>query len=190
MNETTAEAPVTEAHSTAPADESVAASLGLDPQMFFTQFINFAVIGIIVWFLILRPLSKKMAERAQLINESLDKAEAIDAQFHLAEQKAREVVDEAKMKANQIVSTAHDEARAVGEKMKIDAREEIDMLVVQAKKHIQDEREVARAELQREVAQLVVAATEKIVAVKLDAKTDEELITSTLKDLSDTQKTS
>ena len=167
-----------------PADESLAASLGLDVYMFAIQFLNFVVVGLIIWFLILRPLTKKMAERKKLIDESLEKAEAIDANFRVAEQKAREILDDAKVKANHVVSQAQDEAVVVGEKTKAQARVEIDELVAEAKKHIQDERETARADLQREVADLVATATEKIIAVKLDSTSDEKLIMSTLKDLS------
>ena len=63
----------TEVTHEAAAEESVAASLGLNTQLFGFQLLNFAVVGLIVWFLILKPLTKKMAERQQIINESLNK---------------------------------------------------------------------------------------------------------------------
>ena len=63
-NETT-----TEVQSTSPL-----ASLGINPTLFVFQLINFAIVATIIWYLILKPLTKKMTERAKLIDESLDNA--------------------------------------------------------------------------------------------------------------------
>ena len=77
-----------EGHTTvASPNESVAASLGLNGQLFIFQLINFAIVAAIVWFLILKPLSKKLEERKKIIDNSLDKAKEIDSNLQMAEQK-------------------------------------------------------------------------------------------------------
>ena len=169
------------------ADGGVAASLGLNTQLFGFQLLNFAIVGVIVWFLILKPLTKKMGERQQIINDSLDKAETIEANFLLADQKARETLDDAKVKANQTIAQAMGEAKAQSEKLKAEAKIEIDELVTKAKQHIKDEKQLAKVELQREMATLVAEATAKVLGATVDTKIDEKVITNALKDLSATQ---
>lgn len=165
-------------------DGGVAASLGLNAQLFGFQLLNFAVVGLIIWFLILKPLTKKMAERQQIINESLNKAETIEANFLLADQKAREILDDAKVQSNQIVAAATGEAKAQADKLKNEAKLEIDELVVKAKQQIKDEKQLAKAELQREMGAMVAAAVTKVLGTSVDAKIDEKVITGAIKDLS------
>lgn len=177
----------TEVGHEAVAEGGVAASLGLNTQLFGFQLLNFTIVGLIVWWLILKPLTKKMAERQQIINESLTKAETIEANFLLADQKARETLDDAKVQSNQIVGAATAEARLQAEKLKAEAKVEIDELVAKAKQHIKDEKQLAKVELQREMGKLVAEATAKVLGAAVDAKVDEKVITSALKDLSATQ---
>ena len=44
---------VVDTHGASTGDESVAASLGLNGQLFAFQLLNFAIVAVIIWFLIL-----------------------------------------------------------------------------------------------------------------------------------------
>lgn len=168
-------------HEVAPANESVAASLGLNGQLFIFQLINFAIVAAIVWFLILKPLSKKLEERKKIIDNSLDKAKEIDSNLQMAEQKFQERVDDAKAEANKIVEKAQEDAEKVAENMKIKAKKEIELVVDQARRNIQIEKDEVMVGIKQETASLVIAAVEKILDDKLDGKKDKELIEETLK---------
>lgn len=168
-------------HEVNPANESVAASLGLNGQLFIFQLVNFAIVAAIVWFLILKPLTKKLEERKKIIDDGLDKAKEIDANLQMAEQKFQERIDDAKAEANKIVEMAQDEAEKAGTNMKIKAKKEIELVVDQAKRNIQIEKEEVMTGIKAETANLVVAAVEKILGDKLDGKKDRELIEETLK---------
>jgi len=168
-------------HEVAPANESVAASLGLNGQLFIFQLINFAIVAAIVWFLILKPLTKKLEERKKIVDDSLDKAKEIDANLQMAEQKFQERIDDAKAQSNKIVEQAQEEAEKAGVNMKIKAKKEIELVVDQAKRNIQIEKEEVMTGIKAETANLIVAAVEKILGDKLDGKKDKELIEETLK---------
>lgn len=170
-------------HEAAPANESVAASLGLNGQLFIFQLINFAIVAAIVWFLILKPLTKKLEERKKIIDDGLDKAKEIDANLQMAEQKFQERVDDAKAEANKIVEMAQDEAEKAGTNMKIRAKKEIELVVDQARRNIQIEKEEVMTGIKQETANLVIAAVEKIVGEKLDEKKDHKLIEDSIKKL-------
>ena len=70
-----------------PQDAGVLASLGINGQLFVFQLINFAIVVLVLWFLILKPLSKKLEERKKLIDDSLDKAKEIETNLGMSEQK-------------------------------------------------------------------------------------------------------
>jgi F-type H+-transporting ATPase subunit b len=170
-------------HEATPANESVAASLGLNGQLFIFQLINFAIVAVIIWFLILKPLTKKLEERKKIIDDSLDKAKEIDANLQMAEQKFQERVDDAKAQANKIVELAQEEAEKGASAMKVKAKKEIELVVDQAKRNIQIEKEEVMAGIKAETANLVIAAVEKVLEEKLDGKKDKDLIEETLKGL-------
>lgn len=158
------------------SEESVAASLGLDPQLFVFQLINFAVVVVIIWYLILRPLTKKLDERRKIIDESLDRAKEIETQYAMSEQKYKERLDKAERDANEVMAQARGEAEAAAVEMKEKTKREILELATEAKQHIQKEREDALAAVRKEAATLIVAATEKLIGEKIDVKKDEQFI--------------
>ncbi len=169
--------------STVAASEGVLASLGMNPTMFIFQLINFAVVALIVWFLILKPLTKKMAERQKKIEDSLMKAEEIDVNLRQSEQKFQEKIDEAKSEAAGIMTKACAEAVDLGEKMKNKSKKEIELLVDQAKRNIIIEKEEMIMEIKKQAGELVTLALEKILEEKIDDKKDKELILKSVKNI-------
>lgn len=174
----------TEVHSVeATAEESVFSSLGLDTHIFVSQLINFVLVFLVVWFLILKPLTKKMEERKNIIDESLDKVKEVESNLMMSEEKYKEKIEEAKRDANGILEKAHADAVALGEKMKETTRQEIDTLVAQAKKSIGVEREEALSAVKSHAVELISAALTKIVGSEMSEKTDKKVIEDALKSM-------
>lgn len=169
------------------SDEGVIASLGIQPGLFVFQLLNLGIVFAIVWFLILKPLTKKLEERRQIIDESLDNAKRLETEVKMAEARAQDIIDAAKSEANSVIGRASGEAVTAGEVMKQKAKKEIETLVVEAKKNIEQEKELARSELRQESATLVMAAVEKILQEKMDAKKDESYVRSVLSSLTNNQ---
>lgn len=164
-------------------EESVAASLGLNPQLFVFQLMNFTLVALIVWYLILKPLTKKMDDRKRFIDESLMKAKQADTDLKMSTAKAQQVIDEAKVAANKIIEHAQSDAVDASEKVKQKAKEEIELLVQQAKRNIDIDKEQMRTELRRETATLVIAVTEKLLGRVMDDKKDAEFIEDMIKNM-------
>ena len=165
-------------------EESVAASLGLNTQLFVFQLINFVIVGIIVWFMILKPLVARMEERKKLVDESIDKAKEIETNLTMSEQKYQEKLDEAKAEANTVIEKAHTDATDLATQLKEKAQKDIESLVSQAKKNIATEKKEAIDESKKEIGTLVVAAVEKIIADKLDKKSDAVLVERVITEVS------
>lgn len=159
-----------------PGEQSVAASLGLEPRLFLFQLVNVIIVFLILWFLILKPLTKKMEERRAVIDESLDNAKKIETELHLAEQKAQRIVDEAKVEANAAIQRGIVEADAAAAKHQTKAKQEIEGLIAQAKRSIEHEKLLLRIDLRKETVTLVLTIVQKFLAKKLDKKADEAFV--------------
>src|SRR3989338_8743176 len=171
------------------SEAGVAASLGLNGQLFAFQLLNFAIVAAVVWFLILKPLTKKMDERKQMIDDSLEKAKQIEANVLMSQQRYQEKIDEGKVEANKIIKTSHEEAERLARSMKEKSKKEIELLVDQAKRNIAIERDEAFAAVKKEAGALVVAAVEKILGQAIDESTDKKIIQEAIQNIKK-QKTS
>lgn len=163
-----------------PTEQSLPASLGLNTQLFVFQLINFAIVSVILWFLILKPLTKKLEERKKLIDNSIDNAKEIETNLALSEKEYQDKLNEAKSEANKVIEKAHGEAKKLGEDMKIKAKTDVESIVAQAKKTIQTEKVQMMEEVKQEASILIVTALEKILNEKMDSKIDKKIIEDSL----------
>lgn len=168
--------PTTAHESTSSAEEGVLASLGLNVQLFAYQFVNFILVVLVIWFLILKPLTKKMEERKNIIDESLDNAKEVEKNLMMSQQKFDETIAAAKNESNAIIQKAHDEAEKMSVDMKEKTKKELADLIEKAKKTVAAEKEEMKVELRRETVELVILTAEKILGEKLDDKKDEKFI--------------
>ncbi|HRH23085.1 MAG TPA: F0F1 ATP synthase subunit B [Candidatus Magasanikbacteria bacterium] len=168
-------------HETATTDGGVLASLGINGPLFIFQLINFALVAAVVWFLILKPLTKKMEERKNIIDESLDRAKEIETNLKMSEVTFQEKLESAKKEANAIIAGAQEEATRVQENMKQKTKDEVEALVLQAKKNIEIEKTEMQASLRKETVEIVVTAMEKVLGEKMDDKKDQKFVEDILK---------
>jgi F-type H+-transporting ATPase subunit b len=176
----TVETVASEGHEAAPSGNPLSA-LGISPSLFVFQLINFAIVASIIWFLILKPLTKKMTERQKLIDESIDNAKKIQDNLRHSEQKYQEKIDTAKAEAMKILEKAGADSEKSTLEMKDKAKVEIEHLVEQAKKNIRSEREDMVAEVKKAAAELVVSALEKVLSEKITDKKDHQLVEEMIK---------
>lgn len=173
-----------EVHTTAEsADAGVLASLGINGTLFVFQLINFAIVVVVLWFLILKPLTKKMSERQKMIDDSIDNAKKIETNLGMSEKKYQEKIDQAKVDANKFIEKAQQEAMLVAEAMKEKTRKEIEQLVDAARKNIKTERDESINELKAQAADLIISAAEKILSAKIDVDKDDKIIEEAVKSL-------
>ena len=178
---TEGEIQTTASHEGTSTDAGVLASLGINGQLFGFQLLNFAIVAGILWFLILKPLTQKMAERAELIDASIANAKKMEEKLAHAERAYQERVDDAKAEAGRIVEKAAVDSKVLADSMKADAKTEIEGLVDQAKKNIRSEKAEAIENIKAEAAEMIGAALEKILGDKMDATKDKKLIEDAVK---------
>ncbi len=165
------------------ANQGVLAGLGINLPMFIAQLVNFAIVAMILWFLILKPLTKKLAERQKMIDDSIANSKRIEETVTRGERDYQDRIDRAKVEANKILEKANAEAGKMGDEMKVKAKKEIEGLVETAKRNIKNEKQEMVAELKKETAGFVAIAVEKILGEKMDKEKDKKMISEMLETL-------
>ena len=140
------------------------------------QMISF---GVFVWFTmtyVWTPIMTALQERKAKIAEGLAAAERGHQEKALGEQRALQLLKDAKSQAADILSQAQKRAGEIVEEAKVDARAEGQRLVVSAQAEIEHETNRARDELRGKVATLAVAAAEKILKKEIDARAHQSIV--------------
>lgn len=171
---------IARASSEAGASESssggVLSSLGINPTLFLFQLANFIVVALILWFLILKPLTQKMSERQKIIDESLQNADKLKAKLAKSEEDYMARLAAAQREAEKILEKANHEGEQLSAELKEKAKGEIAKLAAEGKKQIASDKEEMLRHFKAEAADLVVLALEKVLAEKVDEDKDKKFI--------------
>lgn len=150
--------------------------LGFDWKLALMNLVNVALLFWLLKKYLFGPVVKMLDERRNVIKDGVDNAKKAETDLMMAQRKAQELIDEAKVESNKIIEHAHAAAQETGEHMKEKARNEIELLIAQAKKNIEIDKKEMQEQLRKETVDLVVLAVEKIIAAKLDSKQDQQMV--------------
>ncbi len=154
----------------------ILASFGIEPALFLFQLGNFIVVAVILWFLILKPLTAKLAERQKVIDGSLENAAKLAERLERSEGEYRARVAAAEREAGAILERAGADAATLSDEVKAKAKSEIAALLAAAKRAMRQEKEDMATALKRETADLVILALEKILKEKVTKEKDREYV--------------
>jgi F-type H+-transporting ATPase subunit b len=135
----------------------------------FGQILTFAVL---VWFIkavLWEPMLRMMDERRNRIAEGLAAAERGYHEKDLAEQRAKEIIREAKEKATEIVGQARTRANEIMEEAKAEARAEGERLKAVSRAEIAQEISQAKEGLRRSVVSLALQGAERVLMHEVNA---------------------
>lgn len=147
--------------------------------------INLTLIGqsiaflVFVWFcmkFIWPPLMSALEERKKTIADGLAAAEKGKKEQELSEQRATEVIREAKGKAAEIIAGAEKRGAEIVEEAKSDAKVEGERIITAAQSEIEQEINRAREALRGDLASLVATGAEQILGKEVDPKAHSKML--------------
>ncbi len=162
-------------------DTGLLSSFGVNGPLFFFQLVNFAIVFIILWFLILKPLARKLAERQKIVEKTLDDSKKMEETLKKSEEDYQARLRETKVEANYILENARKESEVAGNLMKEKVKSEITGLVEHARNMVKEEKEQTIRELRLETTNLLALALEKMTGEKIDEKKHLEDVLNKLK---------
>lgn len=151
-------------------------ALGLDWRALLFQVLNFSILLWLLRKFAYQPILHVLEERRRTIAESLQNAQDIAATKAKLALEREALLAQARREAQHLVEQAKERGHTLITAAETAASESAQQILTQGQAHLNQEVSEARMGLRQEVVSLVVAATEKVIAVKLDPKTDAALI--------------
>ncbi len=164
--------------------EKIFTDFGVDPLLISAQAVNFLVLFYILKRFLFRPLLKIIEERQKVVQDSLDNADKIEQRLQTVESESAERLDVVSKKAQKIIDNATLAADVIIEKAHKKAESDIEKMIVDAQRHIAEERKTMQKELHQELAKLVIFGIEKTSSKIVDDEDHKKLIAQQCDELS------
>jgi len=156
--------------------DSLISAFHLDIKLLVAQLVNFAIVFLVLYFFVFKPLFKTTGARSATIAKSLKEAKEIEERLALTKEEQKKMVKEAKIESSKIVEEAARKAEVKKNELIEKAKEEIGVLINREKERMQTEKAATLREIRQEVGELIAASWQKILKEKMDKPTDEKII--------------
>lgn len=140
---------------------------GISWPYLLAQILNFSVVAFILWKFAFKPVLATLDERQQKIASGLRYAEEMQAKLAATQQESAAIIKQSQQQAVQIVDEARRTAKEFLDKQTQEAATKANELLTKAQQAIELERKKMLADARTEIARLVVATTERVLAQKL-----------------------
>jgi F-type H+-transporting ATPase subunit b len=156
-------------------------SLGIDGKAFVIQLVTFLVAFLVLQRYAFKPILKVMNQRRATIESGVTLGEQMKKDQAALEAKVATALQEARAKADAMLSEAQANARDSVRDAEEKAAEKAAAIVKEGKARGEQEVVRARKALEKELVGLISDATEAIIDEKVDATKDSALIDRALK---------
>lgn len=157
--------------------------IGFEWKMALFNLINFLILFAILKKYFFKPVMKTVRDREDQIRDSVDNIQKAKTELQMAERKAQDIIDQAKVDANKVIEKSHTDAKIAGEHMKEKAKKEIEILIAQAKRNIDIDKKEMKESLRKDTVELVVLAVGKLMDNTMNEKNDNKMIQEILSTL-------
>lgn len=157
--------------------------LGINGKLLLAQVINFVVLAFVLYKLAYKPLLRLLDKRSKTIAQSLSDAKKVQEQLTASTAERDRLLSETERASEAMLVQARTQAEQLRAQMLVKAKED---LAVEQKRAAQEaEAEKARVfnEAKRDLADLVVSASAKVLGEKMTAAKDKELAERTIHQL-------
>ncbi len=160
------------------------------------SFLVSPALGLMIWtliaflttFFILKKyafprIQAALEKRANAVAESIDAAKRTRDEADELLQEYRERLREAREQAEDIVARARQASERFAEESKAEAKHQREEMMEQTRRDIEQETRRALGEIRREVADLTIAATERVMRKSLDPDDQKRLVEEALQEV-------
>ena len=158
------------------------AGLGINVPTLLAQVVNVVVLLIVLYFVAYKPVMRMLDERSKRIKDSMEQVDAIKEQAARTEEEVKKQLAAASKEGRERIDRSVKAGEEIREKAKQGARQEAEALISRARDEIKRERDEAISDLRKEVADLTIAAAEKVIDRSLDKKAHRDLIDKVLEE--------
>ncbi len=155
--------------------------LGINPIYLLGQLLNLAILFFVLRKFVFKRFVTVLDERSTRIKKGLEDAEIAGKRAAEAEAVYQERIEDAERERRAILAQAAQEAEKLKEDILAEAGDEARQIIAKEREDFEAQREQAAAELRRQMPDLVIMATRKVVEqTTLDEATQRRLISEFL----------
>lgn len=168
--------------------EGLLGTLGINWKLFISQLVNFGIVLFVFWKWVVKPLGDTLTKRQQKIEEGLKTAELTQTEKENFNLWKTEEMKKTRAEADKVMRQASDSANKIKQETIVETQAQTDKMLSQTRAMVELEKKQLLIDVKKEVAELVIAATENILKSKLDSHKDHALILESIQDADKDQK--
>jgi F-type H+-transporting ATPase subunit b len=154
-----------------------------DPGLYIWTILTFLVLVALLGRFAWRPLLDALDRRQESIRKSLDEAREARQELDKVRTESAQILVEARVESDAIISRTRADAVRVGDEMKQKARADAESILRNAERQIELETSRALQKIRHEAIDLSVAIASKIIRRNLSKEDNERLIAETFKEI-------
>lgn len=162
---------------------NIAGDLFPNPLTMITQLIATGILLYCVKLLLWEPTREYLKKRADYAQDQITQAEALKQEAEKLNADANAALKEAGSQAREILEKAKSESLQVKESILKDAKLEAERKLEAARKEIEYEKQAMRNEVTKEIVDVALAATEKLLSTKVNEEEDRMAIEKFVKEV-------
>ncbi|MEI7750234.1 MAG: F0F1 ATP synthase subunit B [Candidatus Moraniibacteriota bacterium] len=154
--------------------------IGINGKLLLAQAVNFLVLLFILHRFAYKPMLAFLEKRTERIEEGLRNAEEAKKRLDEAGKSEEKILTAAREEAKKLVAETRASAEKRGAEMIAEFGKKAEKIVEEAQERAKEEREKLFREAKGEIADLVIATTEKVLREKLDGDAEQGKVTKFL----------
>ncbi len=150
--------------------------LGINIYALIAQLVAFFILLLVLWRFAFPPLMKTLDERQNTIRAGVENAERASQELKNAEKRVEAMLNDARIESQKVIASATQAAERLKADIEHQAQQRGREIEAQAAKRIEQQIAQAKAELRAHVADLSIAAAERVIGQSLDSATNRRLV--------------
>jgi F-type H+-transporting ATPase subunit b len=155
---------------------NLASEFGINGLAFLSQLVSFGIVFLILWKWGFPAVVKTLEKRQAVIREGIENAEKARHDLTEATAHAEQVMQEARVQAQETIALATKAAEREANRIQDEAHARAAQIEQQQVARIQQEAARARAELSRLVVNLSISAAGKVISKSVDSSDNRRLV--------------
>ena len=155
---------------------NIASQFGINPYAFLSQLVSFGIVFLILWKWGFPAIVSTLEKRQAVIREGIENAEKARHDLEEATTLAEQVLQEARVQAQETIAQATRVAEREANRIQEEAHARAAQIEQQQVARIQQEAARARAELSRLVVNLSISAAGKVISKSVDSSDNRRLV--------------
>jgi F-type H+-transporting ATPase subunit b len=167
--------------------EELLHKLGINWKLLIAQAVNFAIVLIVLYRFVYKPVLKMLKQRKEKIKKSLKDAERVEENLKKSKIERENQIALGRKEAEKIIAQAKKKSEEIKNEKVEEAKKEEEAIIKTAKQRIRAERQNMIDEAKLEIGELVLLASKKVTKDSIDEQTHKKLINEAIDELKKTE---